>query len=385
MSHFDRRTFLRTTGLAALPLLAGRAALWGDTAPAAPALIPRQKDPLNLESPFAALNSFLTPNDLFYVRNHYAMPTLDAREWRLKVSGAVERPLELTYAQLREMGTRTVPVTLECAGNGRLFLEPKTKGVQWQLGAVSTAEWTGVPLGAVLQRAGLRPGAVEVILEGADSGVPGNEPKPPEKVTFARSLPLAKALRPEVLLAHKMNGADLPKAHGFPVRGIVGGWYGMASVKWLTRLVVTDRPFLGYDQTADYAIWEKLDGLPTLTPIGGIAVKASIARPAAGEAVPAGKDYPVRGFAWAGEAEVAKVELSADGGKSWAAAKLLERPVPFCWRMWEYTWASPAAGKHRLLARATDARGRTQPLTRDAGRRNYMVSHVVPVEVTVGS
>ncbi|HZY88432.1 MAG TPA: sulfite oxidase, partial [Gemmataceae bacterium] len=315
MGGFDRRTFLRTTGLAALPLLAGRPALWADTAPAAPARITRQKDPVNLESPFAALNSFITPNNLHYIRNHYAMPELDAKEWRLKVSGAVERPLELTYAQLRELPTRTVAVTLECAGNGRAFLEPKAKGVQWELGAVSTAEWTGVPLGLVLERAGLRAGAVDVVLEGADSGVPGNEPKPPGKVTFSRGLPLAKARRPEVLLAYKMNGADLPKAHGFPARAVVGGWYGMASVKWLTRVVVTDRPFHGYDQTADYAVWEKLDGIPTLTPIGGIDVKSSISRPAAGEAVPAGKDYTVRGFAWAGEAGVAKVEVSADGGK----------------------------------------------------------------------
>ena len=382
MGGQDRRAFLRTTGLAALPLLAGRTALWG--APAAPALIPRQTEPVNLESPFAALNSFLTPNNLFYVRNHYAMPELDARAWRLKVSGAVERPLELTYAQLRELPARTLPVTLECAGNGRAFLEPKAKGVQWQLGAVSTAEWTGVPLAAVLERAGLRPGAVDVVLEGADSGLPGGEPRPPGRVTFARGLPLAKARQPEVLLAYKMNGADLPKAHGFPVRAIVGGWYGMASVKWLTRIVVTDRPFRGYDQTAGYTVWEKIDGLPTLTPIGAIAVKASIARPAAGEAVPAGKDCTVRGFAWAGEAEVAKVEVSADGGKTWATAKLLGKAVPFCWRTWEYLWSTPAAGKHRLLARATDTRGRAQPLTRDPGRRNYIVSHVVPVEVTVG-
>jgi DMSO/TMAO reductase YedYZ molybdopterin-dependent catalytic subunit len=230
----------------------------------------------------------------------------------------------------------------------------------------------------------VRPGAVEVILEGADSGVPGGEPRPPGPVRFARSLPLAKARRPEVLLAHKMNGADLPRSHGFPVRAVVGGWYGMASVKWLTRVVVTDRPFLGYFQTSDYAAWEKIDGVPTLAPLAGIAVKSGIARPAAGETVPAGKDYAVRGFAWAGEADVAKVEVSTDGGKTWAGAKLLERPVPFCWRMWEHTWASPATGKHKLMARATDTRGLSQPLTRDPGRRNYMISHVVPVEVTVG-
>src|SRR5262249_45961604 len=144
-----------------------------------------------------ALDSFLTPNELFYVRNHFPQPAVDAKAWRLKVEGAVERPLELTVEQVRELPSRTLPLTLECAGNGREFLVPKTKGVQWGLGAVSTAEWTGVPLGVVLERAGVRPGAVEVILEGADRGVPGNEPKPVTPIAFARSLPLDKARRPE--------------------------------------------------------------------------------------------------------------------------------------------------------------------------------------------
>ncbi len=377
-----RRAFLRRAALTPLALCAGRVAPADQ--PRAPALIPRQKNPDNLEFPFATLDRFLTPNDLFYVRSHYAVPRLDAQTWRLAVTGAVARPLELTYAQLLEMPARTLTATLECAGNGRAFLVPKTSGVQWELGAVSTAEWTGVSLAAVLERAGVRPGAVEVILDGADRGEPKNEPKPAGPISFARSLPLAKAQKPEVLLAYRMNGAPLTPAHGFPVRAVVGGWYGMAQVKWLTRLVVTDRPFLGYDQTSDYAVWQRRDGLPSLTPLTEMDVKSSIARPAAGEKVPAGSAYRVHGAAWTGESEITAVEVSTDGGQTWAPARLLDRAVPWSWRLWDHEWKTPAGGRHVLMARATDRRGRVQPLKRDPDRRNYQINHVVPVEVQVG-
>jgi DMSO/TMAO reductase YedYZ molybdopterin-dependent catalytic subunit len=378
----DRRAFLRRAGLAGFGLLAGGAALGEEEA--RPRLIVREKSPVNLEFPFASLDSFLTPNALFYVRNHYPQPKVDLKAWRLEVVGAVRKPLRLTYDEMRKLSAQTRPLTLECAGNGRAFLRPKAKGVQWELGAVSTAEWTGVPLAELLDRSGVSAGAVEVILEGVDRGDPKKEMQPPGLVSFARSLPLAKARRPEVLLAYRMNGKDLPPEHGHPVRAVVGGWYGMASVKWLRRIVVTTRPFHGFDQTVDYSVWEKRDGLPTLTAITEADVKASIARPAEGEKVPAGKEYRVHGAAWAGESEVAKVEVSTDGGKNWGEARLLGRPVEFCWRLWEYRWRAPAAGKYTLKARATDKRGRAQPTERDPGRRNYMISHVRPTPVTVG-
>jgi DMSO/TMAO reductase YedYZ molybdopterin-dependent catalytic subunit len=380
----DRRSFLDAVAVAAVSVAWSRFP-GVSRADEQHALIPREKDPENLEFPFASLDSFLTPNKLFYVRNHFATPKLDVKTWRLKVEGAVKRPFELTHADIMQIPDRTLPVTLECAGNGRAFLDPKTKGVQWQLGAVSTAEWTGVTLASILDGAGLKPEAVDVVLEGADSGEVKNEPKPDGKIHFARGLPLANALRPaEVLLAYRMNGEELSVAHGFPLRAVVAGWYGMASVKWLQRIVVTDRPFHGYDQTTDYAIWERRNGLPSLTPLTSMEVKASIARPAAGEVVPAGKAYRIHGAAWAGESDVGKVEVSTDGGTGWAAAQLLDEAKPFCWRRWEYTWDKPRAGKHQLLARATDQRGRTQPMKRDPDRRNYAISHVVPVEIQVG-
>jgi DMSO/TMAO reductase YedYZ molybdopterin-dependent catalytic subunit len=344
-------------------------------------LIVRQKEPENLEFPFATLNSFITPNELFYVRCHFSVPRLQRDVWRLRVTGAVKRPLELIFAQLLDFPTCTLTATLECAGNGRSQLVPKTKGVQWDLGAVSTAKWTGVTLATVLERAGLREGAADVILEGADQGEPGNEPKPPGSIHFCRSLPVAKAISPSVLLAHQMNGEPLAAAHGFPLRAVVGGWYGMASVKWLRRILVTDRPFLGYDQSIDYAIWQRRDGIPSLTPITEVEVKASIARPTRGEIVPANADYRVHGAAWAGESEVAKVDVSTDGGQTWQAARLRGDAVPLSWRLWEYTWKTPASGKHILMARATDQRGRVQAMKRDPDRRNYMISHVQRTEV----
>jgi DMSO/TMAO reductase YedYZ molybdopterin-dependent catalytic subunit len=283
-----RRAFLRRAGAATLPLLASERLL--SAAGPRPKLIPRQADPVNLEFPFASLNSFKTPNDLFYVRNHYPQPKIDLKKYRLEVLGAVKRPLSLTYDQVRKLASRTQALTLECAGNGRGSLVPKTKGVPWDLGAVSTAEWTGVTLATVLDEAGVRADAVEVILDGGDKGDPKKEGQPPGLISFSRSLSLAKARRPEVMLAYGMNGVDLPGLHGAPLRAVVGGWYGMASVKWLTRIIVTTRPFLGFDQTFDYAIWTMQDGLPALTPITETDTKASIAHPTAGEVLPAGKE-----------------------------------------------------------------------------------------------
>jgi DMSO/TMAO reductase YedYZ molybdopterin-dependent catalytic subunit len=387
-----RRTFLR--GVAAtLPLACARrgsliaAPPTDETKPSAGGeaggLIVREKEPANLEMPFRTLDSFLTPNERFYVRNHFAAPKLDARSWRLKVEGAVERPLELTYAELTALPSRTQVALLECAGNGRAFLNPKPKGVPWELGAVGNAAWTGAPLAAVLARAGVREAAVEVILEGADAGEIQEEPKSPGKLHFARSLPLDKARKPEVLLAYRMNGEELPGAHGFPVRVLVPGWYGMASVKWLTRVIVTDRPFRGYFQSLDYTYFERQHGLPTLVPVTELEVKAQVARPARHEVVPAGEAYRVHGAAWAGVSGVAQVEVSVDGGSTWSEAKLLGDAAPFTWRLWEYAWRSPQDGSPTLMARATNGQGRVQPREHDPDRRGYMISHTLPVEVQV--
>jgi len=384
-----RRDLLR--GAAALPLAyaAGGTARGaaGDDGRRPSGMISRQRHPDNLEYPFSTLDDdrFLTPNGEFYIRSHFPTPGLAAKTWSLRVEGEVDRPFELNYEELKRMPSAKVTALLECAGNGRMFLETPQPGLRWELGGVSTAEWTGVPLAAVLERAGVRPGAVEVILEGADRGeIREPEPKSPGVIPYARSLPLAKAKAPEVLLAYKMNGEDLPPAHGHPVRAVVAGWYGMASVKWLTRVVVTDRPFDGYFQTLMYSYWGRRHGLPVMAPVAGNQVKSEVARPAPFEVVPKGVPYRVRGAAWAGESDVTKVEFSADGGTTWAPAKLLGAPVRFAWRLWELDWRPPdRTGRHTLMTRATDSTGRVQPMGRDQDRRDGMISHALPVEIEV--
>ena len=345
--------------------------------------IVRGEDPLNLEMPFEKLEGFLTPTESFYVRTHFPIPSTDRDVWWVRVEGAVENPFAINYEQLLELESVTIPVTLECAGNNRSFLEPKVKGVQWALGAVGTAKWTGVPLSNLLNRARVKVSACEVVLEGADGGMLEDPKSPPGKLHFARSIPLEKA-RADVLLAYKMNGEELPPQNGFPVRAIVPGWYAMASVKWLQRIIVTDEPFTGYYQTVDYAYWKRRAEVAELTPLTEMQIKAEIAKPAEGETVPANSSVRVHGAAWTSNGEITKVELSTDGGSSWKEANLLGEPKPNAWRLWEFNWQTPAAaGDQTLIARATDSLGRTQPVLRDPDRGTYMINHLLPITVEV--
>src|SRR5438105_1026387 len=345
--------------------------------------IVRGKSPLNLEMPFEQLEGFITPTELFYVRTHFPVPHIDRDAWWLRVEGDVENPFAINYEQLLELESMTVPVTLECAGNNRNFLEPKVKGVQWRLGAVGTAEWTGVSLSVLLDRAKPKPQASEVVLEGTDGGILEDQKSPPGKLHFARSIPLEKA-RADVLLAYKMNGSDLPSEHGFPVRAIVPGWYAVASIKWLQRIIVTDQPFTGYYQTIDYAYWDRRAEVPDLTPLTEMQIKAQIARPAQGETVPANSSLRVHGAAWTSDGEIRKVELSTDGGLTWDATNLLGEPKPNAWRLWEFNWQTPIeTGKRTLIARARDSLGRTQPVHRDTDRGTYMINHLLPITVEV--
>ncbi len=348
-------------------------------------LIIREKEPENLEFPFSSLGSFITPNEQFFVRSHFAVPKLTLDSWRLKVEGLVDNPCELNYDDLLKLPSRTVRAILECAGNSRIFLSPKSGGLPWELGAVGNAEWVGVPLAAVLERAGVQAGAVEVVLEGNDEGEIKKEPRSPGKIRYARSLPLDKALGSEVILAYQMNGTELPIPHGFPVRAIVPGWFGMASVKWLTRIIVTDCAFRGYFQTSDYTYWVRPEGLPIqLLPVGEMEVKSQIARPAMYEVIAANSDYRIHGAAWTGESQVTKMEVSTDGGRTWKRAKLLDPSSRYGWRLWEYHWRTPAhKGRYTLTARATDARGHAQRLKHDQHRGHYVISHVQPIEVEV--
>src|SRR5437588_7873308 len=283
-------------------------------------LVIRQKEPKNLETPFDRLDSYLTPAELFYIRSHFPVPALDRDSYRLGIDGAVRHPFSLSYDQLRNMRSETRVATLECAGNSRVFLVPQVQGAQWELGAVSNAEWTGVPLRALLERAGLEQDACEIVLEGADRGTPKEQPVPPEPISYAWSLPRAKATQPEVLIAYQMNGRDLPSDHGFPVRAVVPGYYGMTSVKWLMRIQAVREPFHGYWNTSDYGYWASMDGMPVRRPLGEMQLKSEIARPRVYETVIPNRIYTVFGAAWAGETDVTEIAVSTDGGRTWAEA-----------------------------------------------------------------
>ena len=381
MHHPSRRDVLRAASVAPFASLLARAA---EPAATFPGMIVRQTEPQNLEMPFASLDEWLVSTERFYVRSHFGVPKMEAKSFKLIVEGHVENRLELTLDEIKKLGEATTPLTMECAGNGRVFLVPAVRGLQWGHGAVGNAEWTGIPLGTLLDRAKPKAGAVDVVLAGADTGAIAADPATPGPIHFSRGLPIAKARKPETMIAWGMNGAALTPAHGFPLRAIVGGWYGMASVKWLNRIVVTDRPYQGYFQTMDYSYFVRPTGSdPEIVPVTEIQPKAAIARPGPNEVIAVGKPYTVFGAAWAGERPVATVELSSDGGKSWVAAQLDEKPKPYCWVKWRWNWTPVAKGPAKLLAKCTDDRVATQPEKRDGDRRSYAINHWIPVDVLV--
>lgn len=350
--------------------------------PAHAGLIVRQADPVNLESPFGALDGFITRNEDFFVRCHFPIPEITRDTWRLSISGEVQQSLEFTWEELRALPATTLTATIECAGNGRVFLTPKVDGAQWERGAVGNAVWTGVRLAEVLQRAGLKASAREIILTGGDHGEIESAPRPGGEIHYARSLPVTKA-NDDVFLAWQMNGQDLTPAHGFPLRAIVPGWYGMASVKWLSEIRAIADTFNGYYQSVDYAYWQREAGEPSLVPITEIQVKAQIARPGPAERVPFRQTYLVRGAAWSSEAQITRVEISLDLGKHWQQARLDEKTDLHAWRLWDFAWRPEQRGRATLMVRATDAKGRTQPTHRDADRGGYMVNEVLGVDVSV--
>jgi DMSO/TMAO reductase YedYZ molybdopterin-dependent catalytic subunit len=286
---------------------------------------------------------------------------------------------------LRDLPSETRVAILECAGNSRVFLVPQVEGAQWELGAVGNAEWTGVPLAALLERAGLEEDACEIVLEGADQGTPNEAPVPPSPISYARSVPRDKAMQREVLIAYQMNGRDLPQAHGYPVRAIVPGHYGMASVKWLTRIHAVREPFQGYWQTSDYGYWDDLDGKPVRRALGEMKLKSEIARPSVYETLAPNQVYTVSGAAWAGETEVTEIAVSTDGGQTWAKAEFLDPVQRHAWRRWKFAWLTPKKpGQYTLLARAKDANSSVQPDKHDPNYGSYVINHPLPIEVFVG-
>jgi DMSO/TMAO reductase YedYZ molybdopterin-dependent catalytic subunit len=334
--------------------------------------------------PLEALRYDVTPPGLHYVLVHYDIPSTDAEQWTLTLGGLVRRPLTFSIEELRRFPAVTERVTMECAGNGRARLTPRPVSQPWLVEAVGTADWTGVPLGLLLGESGVCPGAVDVVFTGADHGVERGVEQ-----DYRRSLPLgvAQGSDPGVLVSYAMNGEPLPPQHGHPLRLVVPGWYGMAHVKWLRDITVIDTSFAGFQQTVAYRIRHEAgdEGEPVtriapralMIPPGfpDFMSRTRVVRPGA---------VSLEGRAWSGHAPVSAVEVSTDAGESWAQADL-DPPSrsagrAWAWRAWRYTWEA-TFGDHVLMARATDADCRTQPLSQPWNRGGFAVNLVQEVTV----
>jgi len=335
--------------------------------------------PLNAETQLHRQQGLLTSVECFYVRNHFSIP----ESWPgLVVDGAVERRLELGINDIRRMPRQTLTVTLECAGNGRAFQRPQAEGVQWGIGAVGTAEFTGTLLSPLLKRARIKPGAIEVLFVGADQGVPERQSndEEAEPIHFARSLPLEDALNADVLLAYEMNGQPLWAEHGAPLRLIVPRRYAVAAVKWLVRVSVLASRFHGYYQATHY-VFE--DGTHEPEPLGRIAVRSIITAPEVGAKLEKGQACTIRGYSWSGIAPVTRVEVSTNGGRAWLRAEVSAAASDYEWVEWQATWTPTAAGTYRLMARATDAAHNRQPRQARWNRLGYANNSVVPIAISV--
>ena len=331
-------------------------------------LVVLSEEPLNAETRLDEKTPAITPAGRHYVRTHFPIPTGPRS---IVIDGASAAPAAVSLDEIRSLPSHSMVVTLECAGNGRRFLEPKAPGEQWGLGAVGTATWTGASLRDLLTRVAIPPGTVELLFRGADEGVPKDLER---RIGYERSLPIDVALRENVFVAYLMEGQPIPSEHGGPLRLIVPGWYGMASVKWLERITFLDAPFAGFFQKDRYV----LEGRP----LRSIEPRAVITSPAEGADVQAGS-VEVRGYAWSGHAPPERVELS-HGGRRLASTTLPPDAAPYAWRSFSFT-VSLDPGDHALVARATDRRGNTQPLSPRWNALGYANNAVRPTRIHVRS
>ena len=334
----------------------------------------------NRGMPLEALRYPVTPTGLHYLLIHFDIPDVAASQWRLRVGGRVARPLSLSLDEIKQRPTQTTVVTMECAGNGRANYSPRHISQPWQHEAIGTAEWTGTPLRGILEEAGLLPEAVEVVFSGLDRGVDGQQEQ-----CYQRSLELSEAGRPEVLLAYAMNGQALQPQHGYPLRLLVPGWYGMTSVKWLDQIEAVAEPFQGYYMVSSYRYMQAPGGPGERVSL--IKVRALMVPPGTPDfltrtrMVPAGP-VSLRGAAWAGRRGVARVEVSTNGGATWAEAALGQPLSDYAWRAWTFDWnAQP--GTTSLCVRATDSDGDVQPLEPEWNFGGYGNNAVQRVSVIV--
>jgi DMSO/TMAO reductase YedYZ molybdopterin-dependent catalytic subunit len=334
----------------------------------------------NRGMPLEGLRYSVTPTGMHYLIIHFDIPYVSPAEWRLEVGGLVSRPISLSLEDIKSRPATTLAVTMECAGNGRALYEPRPVGQPWLLEAIGTSQWTGTPLRPLLEEAGLRNGAADIVFTGADQGVQGGELQ-----YYQRSLSVEEAMRDEVLLAYEMNGAPLEPQHGYPLRLVVPGWYGMTSVKWLTRIDAVPVKFEGYQMVASYRYAKAA---------GEVGEPVTLIRPRALMVPPGIPDFLTRtrmvqpgavtleGRAWAGRSQVARVEVSTDGGTSWADAQMDAPLSQYAWRGWTFKWdATP--GTHVLCVRAVDTEGNTQPESAEWNYGGFGNNTIQRVEVRV--
>ena len=334
----------------------------------------------NHAMPLEMLRDEVTPTGLHYVLTHYDIPAIDPDGWQLSIGGEVAHPVAVGLDDLRAMPSRTLRVTLECAGNGRAALSPRPVSQPWLNGAVGTADWTGVPLRALLEDARPTDRAVDVVFTGHDHGFERGVEQ-----DYERGLSLDEALADDVLVAFAMNGAPLPVQHGYPARLVVPGWYGMAHVKWLRSIKVIDRRYDGFQNAPAYVL--RQDPGETGTPVTRIEPRALLMPP--GDPDFMSRDRVMRpgrvrlhGRAWSGWAPVERVEVSTDGGTTWSDADLGPQENRWAWRRFDHWWhAEP--GEHLLRVRAHDASGRVQADAPSWNRGGFANTDDQPVRVVV--
>jgi DMSO/TMAO reductase YedYZ molybdopterin-dependent catalytic subunit len=383
----NRRGFLRGAGLGAMTAALGVTGIpfgWNMPAGLIPAALADETDmftlagkerglilhndrPLNMETPAHLLDDDVTPAERFFVRNNGQLPEpIALADWRLTIDGEVETPLELTFDQLvNEFEPVTLKLQLECGGNGRSGFNPSPRGNQWSVGAVGNAEWTGVRLRDILQRAGLKQSAVYTAHYSYDAHLSGEEGRP----AISRGGPINKMMDPHTIVAYRMNGGDIPRAHGYPVRIVAPGWPGSTSQKWLTRIWVRDREHDGPGMTGlSYRVPRHPVAPGAEVPnadmmvMGSMPIKSVISFPETGAETSAGRAFEVRGHAWAGDDTPERVDVSIDFGATWRPARLDPAPNRYSWQRWRADVVLPSVGYYEVWARATDQNGRAQPM-----------------------
>jgi len=345
-------------------------------------LIIRSVRPPDFETPVGLLNTFITPNDAFYVRSHLPIPAqADAATWALKIGGEVNSPGSLSVDEIKKLPAVTVTVTLECAGNGRAFFQPSVAGIQWEKGAVSTARFTGARMADVLKKFGVRTTGQNVEMHAADRP-PGTMP------AFVRQVPMAKAMHPDTLIAYDMNGQPIPLVHGAPLRAIIPGWEGAYSIKWLNALNVIAKDSESFWVATGYryptrriAPGAAVDA-KDMSPLTGLVVKSLITTPSDGTAVATGK-VAGAGFAWAGENDITRVEVSTDNGATWQPARLTGEQARYTWRRFEFEFNAARPQSYLILSRATDSKGNVQPAVSQWNPSGYLWNQYDSIRIEV--